>query len=63
MQQFTVAVGFSPGRPVRPNQRTHVVTFMFDGSDIDAVCFAAQWVASRPGVAMVTSAEILSVVL
>lgn len=59
---YKVAVGFTTHRPVRPDERTHVVTLSAT-DDIDAVRGAAQWIASRPGVVMPTSTTILEVEL
>lgn len=62
MFQYKVAAGFTTSRPVRPDEHTHVLT-LFAESDNDAHLFAAQWVASRPGVQMPTSTTILEVEL
>jgi len=57
---FTVACGFTTHRPIRPDERTHTLQFMAS-TDSEAHLIAAQWIASRPGVEMPTSTEIISV--
>jgi hypothetical protein len=61
--QFSVLVGFSTHRPVRPDERAHVVTFLWDGTEAEARIFAALWVGARRGVSMVTRADIIDAVL
>ena len=59
---YTVAVGFTTHRPVRPDERTHVIKFWAE-SDHDARITAAHWIDARPGVEMVTRTTILEVEL
>jgi hypothetical protein len=59
---YTVAVGFTTHRPVRPDERTHTLT-LWAADDADAHLFAAQWIASRPGVVMPTRTTIIQVEL
>lgn len=62
MFKYSVAVGWTSSRPVRPDEHVHVVT-LFASNDVAAIRGAAQWMASRPGCQMPTSAEILEVEL
>lgn len=60
----TVRVGFAVARPPAPhNIRFSTITVTDVGTETEATLLAAQWAASRPGVVMPTSTEILSLVL
>ena len=55
--QITIRVGYTTVRPVVPDQHYSYVTVDAAGYH-DASLQAAQWVASRRGVEMVTSTEL-----
>jgi hypothetical protein len=57
IMQITVRVGYTTVRPIVPDQHYSYVTVDAGGYH-DASLQAAQWVASRPGVEMVTSTEL-----
>lgn len=61
MVTVTVRVGFAIARPPSPrNIRFHTITHEAR-TEVEGDLLAAQWVASRPGVVMVTSTEIVEV--
>lgn len=61
---FTFDVAFTTHRPVRPDEHTHRLTWTtLDRGLAAAHLQAAQWVASRPGVVMVTRTTLVDAVL
>lgn len=60
--RYTVDVGFTTQRPVRPDQHTHRLVLHAE-TDSDAHLFAAHWLGARPGCVMVTSTTIIEVEL
>lgn len=58
---WTVRVGWTSVRPVRPDQHFSRIVIAADDAT-SASCAAAQWVASRPECVMPTSTEIEKVV-
>lgn len=60
--QVSVIVGAAVARPPIPANIVHSLIVIDASSEVDASLAAAQWVASKPGVVMPVSTQIVDIV-